>query len=238
MLCLNMAGCRRRTEEAPRTSNPSSAYSWPFHLESSAIFFVVMTVLAGVPGLCTAQGPQISSVTAVTSSNWTVILQGEWMVKFYAPWCPACQQIQSEWESFGKKSHALDVNVGKVDVTQEPGLSGRFFVTTLPTIFHAKDGVFRKYRGSRMVEDLQAFISEKKWEVVEPIAGWKSPSSIIPVQTGTVPGTPGHLIALAIFEGCLEWPVFFIYQDGFGKFTTTSQVLSEFLLGVLTSSLL
>ncbi|XP_075451046.1 thioredoxin-related transmembrane protein 4, partial [Ascaphus truei] len=97
----------------------------------------------------------------------------------YAPWCPACQQIQSEWESFGKKSHALDVNVGKVDVTQEPGLSGRFFVTTLPTIFHAKDGVFRKYRGSRMVEDLQAFISEKKWEVVEPIAGWKSPSSIM-----------------------------------------------------------
>uniref|UniRef100_A0A8C0F059 Thioredoxin domain-containing protein n=2 Tax=Strigidae TaxID=30459 RepID=A0A8C0F059_BUBBB len=53
----------------------------------------------------------------------------------YAPWCPACQQIELTWESFAKESEHLDVTVGKVDVTQEPGLSGRFFVTTLPTIY-------------------------------------------------------------------------------------------------------
>ncbi|CAM2110890.1 unnamed protein product [Caretta caretta] len=101
------------------------------------------------------------------------------MVQFYAPWCPACQQIEAAWENFAKESEHLDTTVGKVDVTQEPGLSGRFFVTTLPTIYHAKDGVFRRYRGSRTSEDLQGYVLERKWEAVEPVAGWKSPSSLM-----------------------------------------------------------
>ncbi|XP_026700489.1 thioredoxin-related transmembrane protein 4 [Athene cunicularia] len=101
------------------------------------------------------------------------------VLKVYAPWCPACQQIELTWESFAKESEHLDITVGKVDVTQEPGLSGRFFVTTLPTIYHANDGVFRRYRGSRTLEDLQGYVLERKWEAVEPVAGWKSPSSIM-----------------------------------------------------------
>ncbi|XP_062427266.1 thioredoxin-related transmembrane protein 4 [Rhea pennata] len=124
-----------------------------------------------------AGGPR-SRVQVLGGSNWSLVLQGQWMVEFYAPWCPACQQIELTWESFAKESKHLDITVGKVDVTQEPGLSGRFFVTTLPTIYHAKDGVFRRYRGSRTLEDLQGYVLERKWEAVEPVAGWKSPSSI------------------------------------------------------------
>ncbi|XP_028839931.1 thioredoxin-related transmembrane protein 4 [Denticeps clupeoides] len=119
------------------------------------------------------------AVQAVADANWTAVLRGEWMLKFYAPWCPACQNLQGDWDTFGKKSESLGISVGKVDVTQQPGLSGRFLVTTLPTIFHAKDGNFRRYLSSRAIEDFQAYILEKKWEAVEPIAGWKSPSSIL-----------------------------------------------------------
>ncbi|XP_009868612.1 PREDICTED: thioredoxin-related transmembrane protein 4-like, partial [Apaloderma vittatum] len=43
----------------------------------------------------------------------------------------------------------------------------------------ANDGVFRRYRGSRTLEDLQGYVLERKWEAVEPVAGWKSPSSIM-----------------------------------------------------------
>lgn len=124
-------------------------------------------------------GEPRSRVQVLSGSNWSLVLQGQWMVEFYAPWCPACQQIELIWESFAKESEHLDITVGKVDVTQEPGLSGRFFVTTLPTIYHANDGVFRRYRGSRTLEDLQSYVLEKKWEAVEPVAGWKSPSSIV-----------------------------------------------------------
>ncbi|XP_054146443.1 thioredoxin-related transmembrane protein 4 [Melozone crissalis] len=124
-------------------------------------------------------GEPRSSVRVLCGSNWSLVLQGQWMLEFYAPWCPACRQLEPTWESFAKESERLGIAVGKVDVTQEPGLSGRFFVTTLPTIYHANDGVFRRYRGSRTLEDLQGYILERKWEAVEPVAGWKSPSSIM-----------------------------------------------------------
>ncbi|XP_043088201.1 thioredoxin-related transmembrane protein 4 isoform X2 [Puntigrus tetrazona] len=118
-------------------------------------------------------------VLTVTDANWTLILQGEWMIKFYAPWCPACQHLQTDWESLGRQSESLGISVGRVDVTQQPGLSGRFLVTTLPTIFHAKDGDFRKYVSARTIEDIQAYVEQKKWAIVEPVPGWKSPSSLL-----------------------------------------------------------
>ncbi|KAL2099326.1 hypothetical protein ACEWY4_005806 [Coilia grayii] len=132
-------------------------------------------VLLNVSPIATSE----NSVLTVADANWTVILEGEWMLKFYAPWCPACQHLQNDWEGFAKLSQALGISVGKVDVTRQPGLSGRFLVTTLPTIFHAKDGNFRRYMSSRSVEDFQAYISQKKWEAVEPLPGWKSPSSFL-----------------------------------------------------------
>uniref|UniRef100_A0A8C0GD29 Thioredoxin domain-containing protein n=1 Tax=Chelonoidis abingdonii TaxID=106734 RepID=A0A8C0GD29_CHEAB len=97
---------------------------------------------------------------------------------FYAPWCPACQQIEAAWENFAKESEHLDITVGKVDVTQEPGMLG-IIVITMCLLLSAMDGVFRRYRGSRTSEDLQGYILERKWEAVEPVAGWKSPSSIM-----------------------------------------------------------
>ncbi|KAK2109608.1 Thioredoxin- transmembrane protein 4 [Saguinus oedipus] len=39
----------------------------------------------------------------------------------YAPWCPSCQQTDSEWETFAKNGEILQISVGKVDVIQEPG---------------------------------------------------------------------------------------------------------------------
>ncbi|XP_070276029.1 thioredoxin-related transmembrane protein 4 [Myotis yumanensis] len=119
-----------------------------------------------------------SMVLPMTASNWTLVMEGEWMLKFYAPWCPSCQQTDSEWETFAKNGELLHISVGKVDVIQEPGLSGRFFVTTLPAFFHAKDGIFRRYRGPGIYEDLQNYILEKKWQSVEPLTGWKYPASL------------------------------------------------------------
>ncbi|KAM8945446.1 thioredoxin-related transmembrane protein 4 [Pelodytes ibericus] len=176
-----MVGFRRTTMRVAEAAYPSRVAPRPVIIKARVKPLLLVAALACcVPGSCWAKAAQAgSAVRPVTSSNWSVVLEGEWMVKFYAPWCPACQQIQTEWDYLGQKSHALDIKVGKVDVTQEPGLSGRFFVTTLPTIFHAKDGVFRRYHGSRMGEDLQTFILEKKWALVEPVAGWKSPSSIL-----------------------------------------------------------
>ncbi|NP_001167505.1 thioredoxin-related transmembrane protein 4 L homeolog [Xenopus laevis] len=173
----------------------------------AGLLFVSLVLLAVPRGVRSSEVSSDTSVTSVTSTDWSQVLRGHSMILFYAPWCPACQQIQSAWESFGEKSEALGVKVVKVDVTQEPGLSGRFFVTTLPTIFHAKDGVFRRYHGSRMVEDLQTFISEKKWEVIEPVAGWRSPSSIVMSGMASLFQLSGWMRQLHnYFTGPLEIP--------------------------------
>jgi len=113
----------------------------------------------------------------VTEENWRDILTGEWMLEFHAPWCPACKDLVKSWNAFADWSKDLSVNVAEVDVTTNPGLSGRFLVTALPTIYHVKDGVFRSYAGPRDKDDFISFIEEKKWTIIEPMPNWKNPDS-------------------------------------------------------------
>lgn len=101
------------------------------------------------------------------------------MVEFYAPWCPACQNLQPEWEGFAEWGEDLEINVAKVDVTEQTGLSGRFIITALPTIYHCKDGEIRRYQGPRTKNDFINFISEKEWKSIEPVSSWFGPSSIL-----------------------------------------------------------
>ncbi|CAK6974095.1 thioredoxin-related transmembrane protein 1 [Scomber scombrus] len=119
------------------------------------------------------------SLKEVTDGNWEEILAGEWMIEFYAPWCPACQQLQTVWKEFADWGEDMGVNIAKVDVTEQPGLSGRFIITSLPTIYHCKDGVFRKYQGARTKDDFLSFVDEQKWRAVEPISSWFGPSSFL-----------------------------------------------------------
>ncbi|XP_044292218.1 thioredoxin-related transmembrane protein 1-like [Varanus komodoensis] len=97
----------------------------------------------------------------------------------YAPWCPACQSLQPEWESFAEWGEDLEIGIAKVDVTEQPGLSGRFIITALPTIYHCKDGEFRRYQGPRTKADFINFISEQEWKSVEPVSSWFGPSSFL-----------------------------------------------------------
>lgn len=106
------------------------------------------------------------------------MLEGEWLVKFYAPWCPACKGIAPIWEKVADWSEDLNIKVGEVDVSEHAGLSGRFFVTALPTIYHVKDGDFRRYIGSRTEDDIINFIEEEKYKEVETISRWKHPNSM------------------------------------------------------------
>ncbi|XP_066938207.1 thioredoxin-related transmembrane protein 1-like [Macrobrachium rosenbergii] len=138
---------------------------------SAVLFFLVLLQ-------CIYQISGKAAVIELNEDNWYQMLEGEWMVKFFAPWCPACKTLKPIWEDFASWSDDLGISVGQVDVTSSPGLSGRFMVIALPTIYHVKDGVFRQYRGSRDKDEFMSFIEEKRWEAVEEVPAWKSPASV------------------------------------------------------------
>ncbi|EDX08441.1 thioredoxin-related transmembrane protein 1 isoform X2 [Drosophila simulans] len=109
--------------------------------------------------------------------NWHLMLQGEWMIEFFAPWCPACKNLAPTWERFARVAKDVQVQVAKIDVTTSPSLSGRFFVTALPTIYHVKDGEFRQYRGARDGDALLYFVKKQQWQSIEPLSAWKKPDT-------------------------------------------------------------
>jgi hypothetical protein len=45
------------------------------------------------------------------------------------------KDLSKAWNSFADWSRDLNVRVAEIDVTENPGLSGRFLVTALPTIY-------------------------------------------------------------------------------------------------------
>lgn len=85
--------------------------------------------------LATPVASQSKHLIHLHEENWRDVLQGEWLLEFHAPWCPACKDLAKAWNAFADWSRDLNVNVADVDVTQNPGLSGRFLVTALPTIY-------------------------------------------------------------------------------------------------------
>lgn len=131
-------------------------------------------------GLCASRN---KNLVPLHEENWVQIMEGEWMVEFHAPWCPACKDLQKAWNAFADWSRDLNIKVGEVDVTVNPGLSGRFLVTALPTIYHVKDGVFRQYSGPRDKNDFINYIEDKRWRNVEPVPDYKHPNS---AQMGVV----------------------------------------------------
>ncbi|XP_033105358.1 thioredoxin-related transmembrane protein 1-like [Anneissia japonica] len=115
----------------------------------------------------------------ISDETWRDMEKGEWLVKFYAPWCPACRSLEPIWNKIARKGKDLDISVGEVDVTAYPGLSGRFVITALPTIYHVINGEYRKYQGGRTEDDIIQFIQERKYIDLEPVPGWYAPGSFI-----------------------------------------------------------
>lgn len=84
----------------------------------------------------TATGAASSNLVEINEENWEGLLsEGEWMVEFFAPWCPACNRFASTWNEFASKAEQLKIRVGAADVNANPVLSGLFSVTSLPTIY-------------------------------------------------------------------------------------------------------
>ena len=116
------------------------------------------------------------------SDNISLAFEGEWLVEFYAPWCPACQGFESIWEQVAihfNQPHK-SAKVAKVDVTLEPLIASHFMVTALPTIFHINDGEVRIYKSmKRSVTSIVQYITDKEWVDTPEVPYYFRPYSAI-----------------------------------------------------------
>ncbi|KAF6777404.1 hypothetical protein AHF37_03536 [Paragonimus kellicotti] len=147
----------------------------------------------------------------------------------FAPWCPACRQFTSTWTQLAATS-GLKTNIAAIDVTESPSLSFIFFVRQLPTLFHAKDGVFRLYDGSRNLGDLQSYLTEKEYDNTEPLPWYYTPSSVhmrLFFQFMELGMTVTHIHQYLLDNGYPTWMSFVIIGSG--------TIMLGLLLGTVSS---
>lgn len=66
------------------------------------------------------------------------IASGKTLVDFWAPWCGPCRMLAPILEQLEKD--APDVKICKVNVDEQPDLSKRYGVMSIPTLILFKDG--------------------------------------------------------------------------------------------------
>merc|ERR1719249_133853 len=135
-----------------------------------------LVVAAFVSVVVFAEGD--SDVVTLTLDNFEHLTQlntgattGDWFIKFYAPWCGHCKRLAPTWEEVATELKG-QVNVAKVDVTENKALGTEYGVKGFPTLLLFKDGKMEKYKGDRGKEALCEYATTATPE--EDIPGVKS----------------------------------------------------------------
>lgn len=128
----------------------------------------------------------LSEPIVLTDKTWREMLCGQWMVEFYAPWCPSCQHFNSIWNEFSKAMIPKEIQVAAIDINQFPSLSGRFGISVLPTIYYVRDGTFRHFQGERSLNGLKNYIELEQWKKTTPVSSYLSPDSVVMSIIGSI----------------------------------------------------
>lgn len=123
-------------------------------MQSFGFSLLVVAVLVAV---CVGEVIQLDTknfehLTQATTGATT----GDWLIKFYAPWCGHCRKMEPTYEKVSEMLNG-DVNVARVDVTANRELGTRFEIKGFPTIKFLSKGKVYDYVGKRTAEDLVEF---------------------------------------------------------------------------------
>ncbi|GAB0086539.1 protein disulfide-isomerase TMX3 [Sergentomyia squamirostris] len=114
-------------------------------------FTLLILVIAG--SVCAA-----SRVIELSDRFLEVRHEGQWFLKFYAPWCAHCKRLEPVWANVAQTLYNTNVRVGKVDCTRFTSVAQAFNINSFPTIIFLKEGVEYVFTGERSKEELIHFV--------------------------------------------------------------------------------
>ena len=82
------------------------------------------------------------TITKTNFESEVKSFKGEVLLDFWASWCGPCRMLSPVIDEIAEETPAL--NVGKVNVDDEPELAAAFSVQSIPTVVIIKDGEIKE----------------------------------------------------------------------------------------------
>jgi len=87
--------------------------------------------------------------------------EGDWLIKFYAPWCGHCKRLAPIWDELATQAKGK-FNVAKVDCTIHSAACTKEGVRGYPTVKLFSHGQKFDYKGPRTIEDFTKFVESSR----------------------------------------------------------------------------
>ncbi|EQC28062.1 hypothetical protein SDRG_14156 [Saprolegnia diclina VS20] len=150
-----------------------------------------------------------SNVIQLTGDNFNELTQlesgdrGDWLIKFYAPWCGHCKRLAPIFEELAIEV-AGQTSIAEIDVEAHTDIKEQFGVTGYPTLLFFKQGKMYSFKGERSVAGFKTFL-ETGYEAVDakPVPKKRDPNAPSFVEALTAdtfdanvlaPGSNGWLV--------------------------------------------
>ena len=106
--------------------------------------------------------------------------KGKFVLEFYAPWCGHCQRFSSALDELAHEFHGKGSHyVGRVDISENDALAGRFEINQIPSLYLRDDYNLYSYTSGQFTKDAVKEWILKGHKRQEPFSGLSSPLGMI-----------------------------------------------------------